>query len=100
MVDSIPSSLDHAEEVLNKTVTIGTDDEDFAALIGGSVVAVLLVVICSVGVLLWCLARNKGSYNTNETDDYVIGDAEEDEESLGSDAVLQSKQPLKPKEEE
>lgn len=58
-------------------------------------------MICSIGVLLWCLARHKGSYDTNEADgdDYKIDD-DEDEESVGSDTALQSKKPQKPEEEE
>lgn len=60
--------------------------------------AVLLIVICMIAVLLWCVSRNKGSYVTNETDEDDAAD--EDEESDGSDAALQSKAPLRTKEEE
>lgn len=56
----------------------------------------LLVLIVSVAVLLWCLSRQKGSYVTNETDDY---DEDGDDESVGSDTALQSKEPLQIKED-
>ncbi|XP_041637742.1 glycophorin-C-like isoform X2 [Cheilinus undulatus] len=83
-------------------VTIGpntTDNGDLAALIGGIVAAVLLLLICLIAVLLWCLSRQKGSYVTNEMDEDDDFN-EDDEESVTSDTALQSKEPLKPKEEE
>ncbi|XP_073318382.1 glycophorin-C [Pagrus major] len=85
-------------EVVTETVTKGiiTDDGDFAALIGGIVGGVLLLLICVIAVLLWCLSRHKGSYVTNEMDD----DADIDDESVGSDTALQSKEPLKVEDEE
>ncbi|XP_037552326.1 cell adhesion molecule 1-like [Nematolebias whitei] len=68
--------------------------EDFAALIGGIVSVVLLIFLCTITVLLWCLSRQKGSYSTNETDEDDDADIEDDE-SIGSDVALQSKEPLK-----
>uniref|UniRef100_A0A3P8S0P1 Uncharacterized protein n=1 Tax=Amphiprion percula TaxID=161767 RepID=A0A3P8S0P1_AMPPE len=59
--------------------------------------AVLVLLICIITVLLWCLSRHKGSYITNETDD---DDDINDDESVGSDTALQSKEPLKKKDEE
>ena len=68
-------------------------------LLTGIVSVVLLLFICTIAVLLWCLSRQKGSYDTNEADDDV--DVEhDDDESVGSDAALQSKEPLKPKEDD
>ncbi|XP_022063866.1 small cell adhesion glycoprotein homolog [Acanthochromis polyacanthus] len=78
------------------TTGVNTDDGDFAALIGGVVSAVLLLLICVITVSLWCLSRHKGSYVTNETDD----DDDIDDESVGSDTALQSKEPLKKDDEE
>ncbi|XP_020510076.1 glycophorin-C [Labrus bergylta] len=84
-------------------VTIGlntADDGEFAALIGGVIFAVLLLLICMAAVLLWCLSRHKGSYATNEMDEDEDFDEDEDEESVDSDTALQIKEPLKTKEEE
>ncbi|XP_074483660.1 glycophorin-C [Sebastes fasciatus] len=81
-------------------VTKGIDTEDgaFAALIGGIVGSMLLLLICIIVVLLWCLSRHKGSYITNEMDD---ADADEDDdESVGSDTALQSREPLTTKDDE
>ena len=64
----------------------------------GMVSGVLLLLICVITVLLWCLSRQKGSYVTNETDDDI--DDDDDDESVGSDTALQSKEPLKAKDEE
>ena len=64
----------------------------------GMVGGVLLLLICVITVLLWCLSRQKGSYVTNETDDDI--DDDDDDESVGSDTALQSKEPLKAKDEE
>ncbi|KAM6958621.1 uncharacterized protein LKV04_022569 isoform 1-T2 [Tautogolabrus adspersus] len=77
-----------------------TDDGEFAALIGGVIFAVLLLLICMTAVLLWCLSRHKGSYATNEMDQDVDFDEDDDEESVGSDTALQIKEPLKTKDEE
>ncbi|KAM4560441.1 uncharacterized protein PAE49_012645 isoform 1-T2 [Odontesthes bonariensis] len=79
-----------------------SDTGDFAALIGGIVSVVLLLFICTIAVLLWCLSRQKGSYDTNETDDDDDDDdhGDDDDEPGGSDAALQSKEPLKPKEDD
>ncbi|KAM9334221.1 uncharacterized protein ABDE67_021954 [Symphorus nematophorus] len=83
------------------TEAVITDNEDFAALIGGVVAAVLFLLICAIAVLLWCLSRQKGSYVTNETDeDDDLDNTEDDDESDGSDTALQSKEPLQTKEEE
>ncbi|KAM7375490.1 hypothetical protein PAMA_014552 [Pampus argenteus] len=68
-----------------------------AALIGGLGV-VLLVLILTIVVLLWCQCRHKGSYVTNETDEY--DDEDDDDQSVGSDTALQSKAPLQVKEDE
>lgn len=82
------------------TKGISMDDGVFTALIGGIVSAVLLLLICVIMVLLWCLSRHKGSYVTNEMDDEDYGEKDADEESVGSDTALQSREPLKIKEEE
>ncbi|TMS11916.1 glycophorin-C [Larimichthys crocea] len=76
------------------------DDGDFAALIGGVVGAVLLLLICTIAVLLWCLTRHKGSYITNEMDEDDDEIDDNDDESVGSDTALQSREPLKVKDEE
>ena len=63
----------------------------------------LLLLICAIAVLLWCLSRQKGSYVTNEMDeddDIDNIDDNDDNESIGSDTALQSKEPLETKEEE
>lgn len=76
------------------------DNGDLAALIGGIVGFVLLVLICIlVFLLLWFLSRQKGSYVTNEMDDEDDFDVE-DGISVTSDTALQSSEPLKVKEEE
>ncbi|KAF3688377.1 Glycophorin-C [Channa argus] len=66
----------------------------------GIVSAVLLVLICIIAVMLWCLSRHKGSYVTNETEDDDDDGNNDDDESVRSDAALQAKEPLKLKEEE
>ncbi|CAJ1086910.1 small cell adhesion glycoprotein homolog [Xyrichtys novacula] len=77
------------------------DNSDFAAVIGGVVSVVVLLLILTIALLLWCLSRHKGSYVTNEMDEEDDVDVDEDEdESVGSDTALQSKEPLKTKEEE
>ncbi|XP_049426128.1 small cell adhesion glycoprotein homolog [Epinephelus fuscoguttatus] len=96
-----PGTLPLSTEAVTKMVTnaADTDGGDLAALIGGIVVSVLLLLICIIAVLLWCMSRQKGSYVTNETD----GDDEVDDDdnrSVGSDAELQCKEPLKTKEDE
>ncbi|XP_076022083.1 glycophorin-C isoform X2 [Genypterus blacodes] len=73
------------------THTAKPDDETFAAIVGGTIVAVLLILICVVLMLTWLISRHKGSYVTNEADD---------EESLASDEALQSKEPLRTEEDE
>ncbi|XP_070786893.1 glycophorin-C-like isoform X2 [Enoplosus armatus] len=65
----------------------------------GIVGAVLLLLICTTAVLLWCLSRHKGSYVTNEMDGDDDDDIDDDE-SVGSDAALQSREPLKIKEDD
>ncbi|KAM8721958.1 small cell adhesion glycoprotein homolog [Acanthopagrus schlegelii] len=91
-----PGTPSSATEAVTKGPV--TDDGDFAALIGGMVGGVLLLLICVITVLLWCLSRQKGSYVTNETDD--DDDIDIDDESVGSDTALQSKERLKAKDEE
>ncbi|CAI5638416.1 unnamed protein product [Oreochromis niloticus] len=76
------------------------DTGDFAALIGGIVSVVLLLMICVIGVLLWCLSRHKGEYVTNELEDKDEDADSGDGDSVGSDEALQSEEPLKAKEEE
>ncbi|KAM9767084.1 glycophorin-C [Menidia menidia] len=79
-----------------------SDAGDFAALIGGIVSVVLLLFICTVAVLLWCLSRQKGSYTTNEADGEPHDgepDGEPDTDSIGSEAVLQSRELLQPGED-
>uniref|UniRef100_A0A3Q0SG46 Uncharacterized protein n=1 Tax=Amphilophus citrinellus TaxID=61819 RepID=A0A3Q0SG46_AMPCI len=66
----------------------------------GIISVVLLLMICVIGVLMWCLSRQKGDYVTNETDEKDEDVDSGDGESVGSDAELQSKEPLKAKEEE
>ncbi|XP_044200633.1 glycophorin-C-like [Thunnus albacares] len=92
----------HLPEVTTEMLVIGnhTDNGDFAALIGGIVCVVLLLLIVALAVLLWCLSRHKGSYVTNETDGYGDDEDEDDDESVRSDTALQSKEPLQIKEEE
>ncbi|XP_072232609.1 glycophorin-C [Leuresthes tenuis] len=80
---------------IGKKNDLYSDTADFAALIGGVVSVVLLLFICTIAVLLWCLSRQKGSYDTNEADD-----DDDDDDDVGSDAALQSKAPLKPKEDD
>lgn len=50
-----------------------------------------------MALLLWLMSRQKGSYDTNETEDGAEG---ADEESDGSDPALQMKEPLTIREEE
>ncbi|XP_076022082.1 glycophorin-C isoform X1 [Genypterus blacodes] len=79
-------------EVVTHTAKPGIyNDETFAAIVGGTIVAVLLILICVVLMLTWLISRHKGSYVTNEADD---------EESLASDEALQSKEPLRTEEDE
>ncbi|XP_040888342.1 small cell adhesion glycoprotein homolog [Toxotes jaculatrix] len=87
-------------EVVTETAikAIDSDEENFAALAGGAIAAVLLVLTCVIAMLLWCLSRHKGSYVTNEMDEDE--DDNEDDESVGSDIELQTKEPLNIKEEE
>lgn len=66
----------------------------FVLCLTGIVSVVLLIFLCTIAVLLWCLSRQKGSYTTNETDEDDDED-NEDDESVGSDVALQSKEPLK-----
>lgn len=66
----------------------------FSCFLAGIITVVLLVFLCTIAVLLWCLSRQKGSYVTNETEDDDEED-NEDDESVGSDVALQSKEPLK-----
>ncbi|CAN9498158.1 unnamed protein product [Ophioblennius macclurei] len=79
-----------------------TDIADLAALVGGIISVVLLVLICVIAILLWCMSRQKGSYATNENDDddNVDEDDDDDDESVSSDRALQMKEPLKPKEDD
>lgn len=88
--------------VLTETVTkvISVDNGHIAALIGGIISAVLLLLICVIAVLLWCLSRHKGSYVTNEMDEDDDDIDDNDDESMGSDTALQSREPLKIKEAE
>ncbi|XP_039648979.1 cell wall protein SED1-like isoform X2 [Perca fluviatilis] len=98
-----PAALPPATEVWTRlplvteavTKGIALDDGAFAALIGGIVCIALLLVICIIVLLLWHLSRHKGSYVTNEMDD----DEMDDEESVGSDTALQSREPLETKED-
>uniref|UniRef100_UPI0037E73A82 glycophorin-C n=1 Tax=Semicossyphus pulcher TaxID=241346 RepID=UPI0037E73A82 len=98
LTEGPPSSPGNLTDIVTKVSN--TDEGNFAALIGGIVSAVLLLLICMSAVLLWCLSRNKGSYVTNETDEEDGIDEDEDEESVGSGTALQSREPLKTKEEE
>ncbi|CAJ1086909.1 hypothetical protein GBF38_009022 [Xyrichtys novacula] len=94
------STLDSLMESLDSDGP-SPDNSDFAAVIGGVVSVVVLLLILTIALLLWCLSRHKGSYVTNEMDEEDDVDVDEDEdESVGSDTALQSKEPLKTKEEE
>uniref|UniRef100_A0A3Q2D2P6 Uncharacterized protein n=1 Tax=Cyprinodon variegatus TaxID=28743 RepID=A0A3Q2D2P6_CYPVA len=61
----------------------------------GIISVVLLVFLCTIAILLWCLSRQKGSYVTNESDEEDDEVLNEEDESVGSDVALQSKEPLK-----
>ncbi|KAG8004664.1 hypothetical protein GBF38_009022 [Nibea albiflora] len=100
MMTTLPeTSHSFTEDVSTIVPATVPDGGDFAALIGGIVGAILLLLICTIAVLLWCLSRHKGSYVTNEMDeDDDIDD--NDDESVGSDTALQSRIPLKAKDEE
>ncbi|XP_058479295.1 small cell adhesion glycoprotein homolog [Solea solea] len=89
----------HPPTVTNDFANISSGDGDLAALIGGIVGCLLLVLTCVIVVLLWCLSRHKGSYITNEMDEdnEMVRDGEDDDED---DESLQLKQPLKSKEDE
>ncbi|XP_053709422.1 small cell adhesion glycoprotein homolog [Synchiropus splendidus] len=69
----------------------GGDVEDgaMAALIGGVVGSLVLILVCVAVALMWGLSKQKGSYVTNEMENDEDYD---DEESVGSDAALQAKQ--------
>ncbi|XP_056883734.1 small cell adhesion glycoprotein homolog [Takifugu flavidus] len=86
-------------KAVTEMVTQGLDTEegDVAALVGGVICAVLLLLISIMAVLLWLMSRQKGSYDTNEMDDEAEG---ADEELDGSDPALQMKEPLTIREEE
>ncbi|KAK5623899.1 hypothetical protein CRENBAI_000184 [Crenichthys baileyi] len=88
--DTFPTFSDLVTKIGKKDIYSST--EDFVALVGGIITVVLLVFLCTIAVLLWCLSRQKGSYVTNETDDDEI---DNEDESVGSDVALQSKEPLK-----
>ncbi|KAI3365847.1 hypothetical protein L3Q82_000829 [Scortum barcoo] len=101
----------HSSTPFTETVTkIGSkvvigDHGDLAALIGGIVAAALLLLICMLAVLMWCLSSHKGSYITNEMDDDDEDNDEDNindnnDESVGSGTALQSQEPLKAKEDE
>ncbi|XP_078099557.1 uncharacterized protein LOC144512615 [Sander vitreus] len=83
--------------LVTEAVTKGIDLDDgaFAPLIGGIACITLLLVLCIIVVLLWCLSRHKGSYVTKEMDD----DHVDDEEFLSSDTALQSWEPLETNED-
>ncbi|XP_068575518.1 small cell adhesion glycoprotein homolog [Cebidichthys violaceus] len=87
-----PTPLDHVTETV--TTSIDVDDGAFAALIGGIVGSVLLLLICIIVVLLWDFYRHKGAYYTNEMDE----DDDEDEDE--SEAALQSRKSLTTKEDD
>ncbi|XP_029375091.1 protein S100-B isoform X1 [Echeneis naucrates] len=95
-----------APPILEEKLPAGTEDVihsnsgALAAIIGGVVGGILLVFICVLALLLWCLSRQKGSYVTNEMDDdddivnHEDGDGDEDE-FVSSDV-----EPVKVKEED
>lgn len=87
-------------ETVTKVINVDNGHMDNGALIGGIVGAVLLLLICIIAVLLWRLSRQKGSYVTNEIDEDDDDIDDNDDESMGSDTALQSREPLKIKEEE
>ncbi|XP_038153429.1 cell adhesion molecule 2-like [Cyprinodon tularosa] len=91
--DTYPTYSDLVTKIGRKDIYSST--EDFAALIGGIISVVLLVFLCTIAILLWCLSRQKGSYVTNESDEENDEVLNEEDESVGSDVALQSKEPLK-----
>uniref|UniRef100_A0A3Q2VJA9 Uncharacterized protein n=1 Tax=Haplochromis burtoni TaxID=8153 RepID=A0A3Q2VJA9_HAPBU len=60
---------------------------------------VLLLMICVIAVLMWCLSRHKGEYVTNEMEEKDEDADSGDGDSVGSDEALQSEEPLTAKEE-
>lgn len=71
----------------------------FPSAVTGIVTVVLLLMICVIGVLMWCLSRHKGEYVTNEMEDKDEDADSGDGDSVGSDEALQSEEPLTAKEE-
>lgn len=71
----------------------------FPSAVTGIVSVVLLLMICVIGVLMWCLSRHKGEYVTNEMEDKDEDADSGDGDSVGSDEALQSEEPLTAKEE-
>lgn len=61
----------------------------------GIICVVLLLLIAIMAGLLWMMSRQKGTYDTNETD----GVEDSGEESDASDPALQMKEPLTIREE-
>ncbi|XP_054480033.1 uncharacterized protein LOC129111903 isoform X2 [Anoplopoma fimbria] len=74
------------------THRVGTDIDPASAALYG--VIIFLLLLCIVVVLWWCL-RRKGSYDTNEMDDYENVEMNDQEESAGSDVALRSREPTK-----
>lgn len=70
------------------------NSEALAALIGGVAAGLLLALVTISAVLLWCMYRQKGSYDTNETKVQGPDWNEGPEEEEGSNTDLKSIQPL------
>uniref|UniRef100_A0A3B4H550 Cell adhesion molecule 4-like n=1 Tax=Pundamilia nyererei TaxID=303518 RepID=A0A3B4H550_9CICH len=82
----------------------GTSPSPFSDLVTkigpkGIVSVVLLLMICVIAVLMWCLSRHKGEYVTNEMEEKDEDADSGDGDSVGSDEALQSEEPLTAKEE-
>lgn len=71
----------------------------FPSVVTGIISVVLLLMICVITVLMWCLSRHKGEYVTNEMEEKDEDADSGDGDSVGSDEALQSEEPLTAKEE-
>uniref|UniRef100_A0A3Q4HH75 Uncharacterized protein n=1 Tax=Neolamprologus brichardi TaxID=32507 RepID=A0A3Q4HH75_NEOBR len=67
----------------------------FPSAVTGIVSVVLLLMICVIGVLMWCLSRHKGEYVTNEMEDKDEDADSGDGDSVGSDEAANITEPCK-----